>query len=375
MTIIQITRRRSMLTVAVASVLLAALLLASPARLEARPKIASLCSVLGQTEQRLVGMGIVTGLKGSGDGDKFVPTLKAMGAALGRFDLPIKDQKDLKSGKNFAIVLVTATVPREGAFRGQRLDCKVTSIGGASSLLGGELLVTPMGNDEPDNKLAFATAAGAITLDEKTPNRGTISDGILIVADLTHEVVHDDKFRLLIHPDLAGFQSASEIATAINTNFSVEAEGKEVARALAPSVVEVGIPEGEYRKRPLEFIANVLAVAVDSPQQQARVVVNSRTGIVIVTADVEISPVVFSHKNLSVQLGDPNAATPPPPPEPIPGVGFAAIRDKEAPVSPVKLQELVDALNQLKVPAADVVEILKHLRHTGRMHAELLIVE
>jgi flagellar P-ring protein precursor FlgI len=345
---------------------------ALPLRLDARPRVSALCSVMGQTEQRLVGMGIVTGLKGTGDGDKFLPTLKAMGSALSRFEVPIKDPAELKAGKNFAIVLVTATIPKEGAFRGQRLDCSVTSIGSAKSLEGGELLVTPLGNDEPENKLAFATAAGAIRLDSKSPNRGVISSGTLMVADVYNEVVHDDRFRLLIHPDLAGFQSASEISSAINTNFSVEAGGREVARPLAPSIVEVAIPEGEYRKKPLEFIANVLSVSVDNPQQQARVVVNSRTGTVVVSADVEISPVVFGHKNLAVQIGDTASTTPE---EPVPGIGFVAIQDQQAQISPVKLKDLVDALNQLKVPTEDVVEILKHLRQTGRLHAELLVVE
>lgn len=358
------------ITILAAAVLLG--VLARPESLHARPRVASLCSVMGQTEQRLVGMGIVTGLKGTGDGDKFLPTLKAMGSALSRFEVPIKDPLELKAGKNFAIVLVTATIPKEGAFRGQRLDCSVTSIGAAKSLEGGELLVTPLGNDEPENKLAYATAGGAIRLDAKSPNRGSISSGTLMVADVYNEVVQDDKFRLLIHPDLAGFQSAAEITNAINTNFSVEAAGKEVAKPLAPSIVEVSIPEGEYRKKPLEFIANVLSVSVDNPQQQARVVVNSRTGIVVVSADVEISPVVFGHKNLSVQIGEAVETTPV---EPVPGIGFVALKDQQAQVSPVKLKELVDALNQLKVPTEDVVEILKHLRQTGRLHAELLVTD
>jgi len=195
------------------------------------------------------------------------------------------------------------------------------------------------------------------------------------------DVIKNETFRLLIKPSFVGFHSATEIALTINSSLSVEAEGQEVAIPVGPGAVDVKIPR-VYSGKPYACIAQVLETGIDSPQTQARVIVNSRSGVVIATADVEIGPVAFSHKNLTVRIGDSTTAadlanTPTDaaatPAEPVPGVGFGVIQDAQGRVSPVRLQQLVDALNQLRVPTADVAEILKNLEKTGRLHAEVII--
>jgi flagellar P-ring protein precursor FlgI len=207
--------------------------------------------------------------------------------------------------------------------------------------------------------------------DPQVPTSGKIPLGITFTEDVIYNFVHNHQFTLLLDRDHASFRSASEIARAINENLYLENKGESLARALGPGVVQVAIP-AQYRGDPMEFIAGVLDLGIDNPHTQARVVVNAKSGTVIVTGEVEISPVVISHKNLSVTIGSPEDLAGQPPPEPVPGVGFVGVSDQEAKLPPQRLKQLVDALNQLKVPTPDVIEILKDLHRTGKLHAELI---
>lgn len=364
----------------------AAALLLSAQPLAARPKLNTVCQVAGLSEHRLIGLGLVFGLKGTGDGEKFLPQVQATAAVLQKLYNPVKGPEDLKSAKNTALVMIHATVPRDGVYKGGRIDCTVTAVGPCTSLLGGILMSTPMGSEVLRDERALGLAAGPITLDEKSPACGRISKGVIIQTDMApkmSDVVKNDTFRLLIKDSFVSFHSATEIASTINSSLSVEAEGQEVAVPAGPGAVDVKIPR-VYSGKPYACIAQVLETGIDSPQTQARVIVNARSGIVIATADVEIGPVAFSHKNLTVRIGDPAttadtgntpdaaAATAA---DPVPGVGFGVIQDAQGRVSPVRLQQLVDALNQLRVPTADVAEILKNLEKTGRLHAEVIVQE
>src|SRR6185369_17366627 len=113
------------------------------------------------------------------------------------------------------------------------------------------------------------------------------------------------------------------------------------------------------------FIAQVLDVTVENPHSQARVVVNAKAGTVIVSGEVEISPVVINHRNLTVTIG--GAGEEAVDGEPKPGEGFVALMDQQLRGAPQRLEQLVKALNQLKVPNADVIEIIKDLHRTGKL--------
>jgi flagellar P-ring protein precursor FlgI len=147
-----------------------------------------------------------------------------------------------------------------------------------------------------------------------------------------------------------------------------------IARAIGPGVVRVTIPEPE-RADPVSFVADVLAVRIENPHTEGRIVLNSRTGTVIVTGEVELSPVIVTHKNLVINVGDPAAAG---------GAGggaaaagtqaggrFVPLMEK-GPQATQQLRDLVDALNQLKVPPADIIDILKDLKASGKLHAVLV---
>jgi flagellar P-ring protein precursor FlgI len=355
-----------------AAVAVATLLVSLAGRAQARPRLESICTVSGQQELRLIGMGLVTGLKGTGDGGKFLPMARALGMALRKLDNPANDAPEFKDANNVALVLIEATVPANGIRRGQRIDCFVQSIGSAKSLRGGRLMVTPLGTQVVNDDRAMGLASGAVLVEDATvPTSGKITGGVVVTEDVINEFVKNNQFTLLLDHDHASFRSASEVASVVNADTSVEANGGQLAWAKSPGVVEVTIPE-QYRKDPLRFIAQVLDVQIDNPHTQARVVVNAKAGTVIVTGEVEISPVAISHKNLSLSIGTPEDQAAAQPAEPVPGVGFVSLMDQQSRQAPQRLKQLIDALNQLKVPTTDVIDILKDLHRAGKLHAELI---
>ena len=360
--------RRRLVTFAAVAAILAAL--AGPA--QARPRLESICTVSGQQELRLIGMGLVTGLKGTGDGGKFLPMVKALGMSLRNLNNPNDGPADFKDVSNVALVLIEATVPANGIRRGQRIDCFVQSIGSAKSLRGGRLMVTPLGTQVIVDDRAMGLASGAVLVEDATvPTSGKITGGVVVTEDVINEFVQNNQFTLLLDHDHASFRSASEVASVINADTSVESNGGQLAWAKSPGVVEVTIPD-QYRKDPLRFIAQVLDVQIDNPHTQARVVVNAKAGTVIVTGEVEISPVAISHKNLSLSIGSPEDQAAAQPAEAVPGVGFVPLMDQQSRQAPQRLKQLIDALNQLKVPTTDVIDILKDLHRAGKLHAELI---
>jgi flagellar P-ring protein precursor FlgI len=352
----------------------AAVVAAFAGRAEARTRLENICTISGQHEQRLIGLGLVTGLKGTGDGGKYLPMINALGAALVQLNNPASSAAELKDVGNVALVLIEATVPANGIRRGQRLDCYVNSIGAAKSLRGGRLMVSPLGTQIVSDNRVMGLASGAVLIeDAQVTTSGKIAGGVVVYEDVINNFVQNNQFTLLLDRDHASFRSASEVANVVNADISFEAGGQQLAKAISPGVVQVTIPE-QYRSDPMRFIAQVLDVGIENPHTQARVVVNAKAGTVIVTGEVEISPVAISHKNLTLTVGTPEeqAAAGTPPAEPVPGVGFVPLMDQQTRQSPQRLKQLIDALNQLKVPTVDVIDILKDLHRAGKLHAELI---
>lgn len=344
-----------------------------PATSEARPRLENICSIQGQHEQKLVGLGLVVGLKGSGDGGKYLPTIRALASALKLMYNPIEGPGELKDGANVALVMIEATVPANGIRRGQKVDCFVNSIGAAKSLRGGRLMMSPLGGQVISDERVMGVASGAVFVeDPQVPTSGKVPLGVTIAEDIVNLFVHNNEFTLLLDSAHSSFQAASEIARVVNADISFEAGGKLVAKAIGPGVVKVNIPD-QYADDPVRFVAQVLDVGIDNPHTQARVVINTKAGTVIVTGEVEISPVVISHKNLSVTIGATEGQQAPPTGDPIPGVGFVPLVDQQSRSTPQRLKQLVEALNQLRVPTADVIEIIKDLHRSGKLHAVLIL--
>jgi len=331
----------------------------------ARTRLENICTLQGQKEIQLVGLGLVVGLSGTGDGGGNLPAIRSLAAALRLLNAPVLKEDELKkNADNMALVLVAGTVPRTGLRRGQKIDCSVSSPFGAKSLRGGRLLVTPVEISDISDDTAVGLASGPIYIeDPNSLTTGKIPGGIVLEEDFVSQFVMDSEkgpsITLLLDAEHSSFYTSSEVASAINREFSFEAGNSELARSITPGVVEVVIPD-QYIKFPVDFVAQVLDVGIENPHTQARVVVNPRAQVVIVTGEVEISPVVISHKNLTVDVGGATA----------PSGSFVALNEDDGRQSPQQLKQLVDALNQLRVPTADIISIIRELHRSGKLHAE-----
>ncbi len=335
----------------------------SVSELWARTRIENICSVYGMKEIKLTGMGLIVGLDGTGDGSKNLPTIRSLAAALRHLNNPVVDLKDLAAANNVALVMIEATIPASGIRKGQKLDCFVSSMLGAKSLRGGRLLIAPVSTSEIGNEILAGLSSGAIILEDETSlATGKIINGLVMERDFELSFL-DRKTRsitLLVDKQHAGFHTASEVARVVNSEFSFEAGNQQLAIAQGPGRVFIRIPK-QYTESPVEFVAAVMEVGIDRPHQQARVVINPKSQTVIVTGEVEISPVVISHKNLTVGVGNVEGG--------LPG-GFVPITGQQGQQSTQRLQQLVEALNQLRVPTEDVISIIRELHRSGKLHAE-----
>lgn len=336
----------------------------SIADLWARTRVENICTVYGMKEIKLTGMGLVVGLDGTGDGGKNLPAIRSLAAALKHLNNPVLDLKDLYTANNVALVMIEATIPASGIRKGQKLDCFVSSMLGAKSLRGGRLLVAPVATPEIGRGVMAGLCSGGVILEDETVlATGKIINGLVMDRDFELPFI-DRKTRsitLLVDKQHAGFHTASEVARVINLELSFEAGNQQLAIAQGPGRVFVRIPK-IYAHSPVEFVAAVMEVGIDRPHQQARVVVNPKSQTVVVTGEVEISPVVISHRNLTVGVGNPLEGG-------LPG-GFVPVNGQPGQQSTQRLQQLVEALNQLRVPTEDVISIIRELHRSGKLHAE-----
>ena len=376
--------------------ILAALLIAAPA--DARTLLKNICRVKGQEENTIQGMGLVIGLAGTGDGANFLPTVRGLATMLERMNNPIgeKGPLELKDAKNVALVMVTATVPAAGARQGDVIECTVSSIGSSKSLEKGVLLTTPLLGPQVGNladQRVYGFAQGPVQLDDaKIKTTGKVSRGCRLEEDFNNPFVENGKFTLVLNRSHADFQVARDIAELIDSQlgfhfgfqrFSSSADSSTssdqlppraplepnqgrsmgdhvpLARAVDSVNIEVTIPT-QFHDDPVAFVADVLSLIVTEPQTASPVVINERTGTIVFSGDIEISPVGVTHKNMVVEAGQPPSTN-----------RFVAVETAAKPT--VKLKNLVDALEALKVPPEDKIAIIKEIARAGKLHAKLVI--
>jgi len=325
-------------------------------------RLKDICRLKGQEENTLQGLGVVVGLKGTGDGANFLPTLRSLAKVMTVLGEPTGKSglADLKDTKNVALVAVTATVPPGGARQGDKLDCVVSSIGSAKSLAGGRLFLTAMVGPDRQNPRVFAFAEGAVSLDSPTtPTTGRVFQGCRLEEDFFNVFIKDHRITLVLDRHHADFQVAQDIAEAINSQLSFQTAGIPLAKALNQVNIEVLIPP-QYRNDPVMFVSQVLALSIIEPQVVNRVVINERAGSVVISGDVEIGAVAITHKNIVVDTAQPAASK-----------NFIPV--DPAARSTAKLKSLVEALNALNVPTEDVISIIKGIDRNGKLHAQLVI--
>ena len=346
--------------------LLAVAVLLSTSALQARTLLKNICRVKGQEENTLQGLGLVVGLKGTGDGGNFLPTIRSLATAMQLMGSPIGKggAAELKDAKNVALVMVTVTVPAAGGRQGDLLDCTVSSIGGAKSLAGGTLMLTPLQGPHVNSDRVYAFSQGPINLnDPKLPTTGRVFRGCRLEEDFFNAFTKDGKLTLVLNKNYSDFQVAQDVAELVNSQLSFQSSAGNLARALNQMNIEVQVPM-QYRSDPVSFISQVLSLPMPEPQTEARVVINPRAGSIVIGGDVEIGAVVVTHKNMVIETAD-NPAPPPP--------GFVPLESNPTPQSTTKLKSLISALNAVKVPTEDVIEIIKGLERDGKLRGVLVI--
>ncbi len=344
-------------------------------------RIKELARVEGVQEHDLVGYGLVVGLEGTGDGNKSAFTLQSIENMLQKFGIIVPP--GTIRPRNVAAVIVTAQLPPFSR-PGDRIDVTISSLGDARSLQGGVLLRSPLQDDNGD---LIAMAQGAVSIGGfnfqaagsevrqnyllvgRVPGGGTVRQGRH--ASLTR----DGQLFLSLHtPD---FTTAMRMAETINAAF-----GPEVAVPENSNSVRVQIPETYQGVSQLvPYIAEIEALTV-IPDQIARVVINERTGTIVVGREVAIRSVAVSHGNLSVSIKADTRVSQPSPfsggETVVAGIGDIIVDQDEARMLVLEetgtVQEVARALNTLGVSPRDMISIFQSIKAAGALDAELVIL-
>ncbi len=352
---------------------------------EVAVRIGDIASLKGPSVNHLIGTGLVVGLNGTGDGDDYKITMRALAGALGKMAAPVTSLEDLADTQNVAIVMIEAIIPENGVREGDRIDVHVSAIGSASSLAGGRLLACPLMYEDLNVPRVFARASGGIrTPDISSPTVGLIERGALIQEDVLigftaagRELPFDNSWiqpgdtyiTLVLDNSHAGWGLSVAIAEAINAELSLAADVERVALAADPKNILVWIPPFQ-RNDPSSWIRDITELSTLMPPNEARVTIDRVTGTIVVSGEAQISPAVISQKGLTVVV-----RTPPPAPDElrVETQQFVAVSTDDAATAGVS--DLLQALNQIKVPVEDRIAILVQLQRTGSLHAKLVFKE
>lgn len=333
-------------------------------------QIQDLVRIKGAEGNRLVGMGLVVGLRGTGDGGKFMPAMRPLAEVIGGLIDPSVVAAELKDARNVALVALSAVIDETGVREGDTVDVHVMTVGSAKSLEGGRLFIVPMTGPLPRSPV-MAYAEGAVTLEAPaTPTVGVIKRGAQLTKDIRSACMDEQgRITLVINSSHASWPVASNIAGLINGVLAPD--GPSIARVADQKNIVVQVPVFE-RSDPAAFISQILQTYVDPAQvaSGARVVINERTGTIVVTGDVQISPVVVMHKDLTITTITPTVV--PTAQNPQSEQQTAVLLDPDRRAGD-RLGTLLAAFNQLKVPADQRIAILKEIERSGKLLGKLVI--
>ena len=352
-------------------------------------RLKDLTSIAGVRPNQLVGYGLVVGLPGTGDGSSAL-TLQSMRSLISQFGVTPNSALDL-NGKNTAAVIVTAELPAF-AKPGQRVDVTVSTVGQSKSLRGGTLLMTPLLGADGQT---YAVAQGNMVvggfgvegndgsqLIVNIPTVGRIPGGATVETLVETDFLTGDHLVLNLHQ--GDFTITNQVAEAINDVF-----GGSVAIALDSRSVRVRAPMDPSQK--VSFISMLENIEIEPERQSAKVVVNARTGTIVIGGDVRVTPAAVTHGSLTVRVEENTDVTP---------TGNLALADGVAAATPgdavetpdteitveeeparaflfdpgVELSTIVEAINSVGASPADLVAILESLREAGSLRAELVII-
>lgn len=353
-------------------------LLAGPTTAHA-VRLKDIAEIDGIRKNQLVGYGLVVGLDGTGDGKKAAFTLQSMASMLEKMGVTV-DRKDIQV-KNVAAVMVTASLPAF-AKQGNRIDVLVSSIGDANNLQGGTLMLTPLKGIDgkiyavaqgPVNTGGFSAEGAASSVAKNFPTVGRVLSGAIIEREVANDFGDRSTLMFSLHnPDLT---TAVRVVDAINARYTVP-----LARAKDPGTIEIRVPD-QYLGNTVPLLASLSELVVE-PDNEAKVVINERTGTVVMGEQVRISTIAIAHGNLSivikenVDISQPlpfsegrTAATPDTQLDIQEDAGRLAVVPKG-----VSIGEVVNALNALGVTPRDLIAIFQAIKAAGALQADLEVI-
>jgi len=354
------------------------LALAAPPLLCQATPIRNIARLEGVRSNQLAGYGLVVGLEGSGDSKQTQFTVQSITNMLGRYGVEVPAAQ--VKVKNVAVVMVTADLPAF-ARSGDRIDVTVSSVGDARSLQGGTLLQTPLSGADGQ---VYAVAQGAVSIGgfsaggsgssvtKNHPTAGRVPNGALVEKEVPMTIVSGAHLNYSLNrPD---FATAARVAAAIEKATGAKAVADDAGR------VRVELPE-KHRSSPVSFIAAVGEITVDA-EPVATVVINERTGTIVIGGAVRLSPVAIAHGGLTVSVSTDTLISQPGPltqGETV-AVPTRSVKVEEERASAVMIksgdnvEDLIRALNAIKATPRDIIAILQAVKQAGGLQAELEIL-
>jgi flagellar P-ring protein precursor FlgI len=364
-----------------AAIVAAVLAMCVPVCAGATSRIKDLANIEGVRQNQLIGYGLVVGLNGTGDTLNNIPfTKQSLQAMLERLGVNVRGQT-MRTG-NVAAVMVTANLPPFGT-QGTRMDITVSALGDAKSLQGGTLLVTPLLGADGN---VYAVGQGSVAIGgfqaegeaakivRGVPTVGRIANGALIEREIEFSLNKLSTLRLALrNPD---FTTAKRIAASINDFI-----GKPTAEPLDPATVQITVPL-QYRGNVVSLLTEVEQLRVD-PDLSAKIVIDERSGIIVMGRDVRVSMVAVAQGNLTVTISEAPQVSQPAPFSrggttrvvPRTSIGVQEDGKKLAVVREgVSLQQLVDGLNSLGIGPRDLIAILQAIKAAGAIQADIEVM-
>jgi flagellar P-ring protein precursor FlgI len=347
---------------------------------DATSRIKDLANIEGIRQNQLIGYGLVVGLNGTGDTLNNIPfTKQSLQAMLERLGVNIRGAQ-IRTG-NVAAVMVTANLPAFST-QGTRIDVTVSALGDSKSLQGGTLLVTPLlGADGNVYAVAqgslaiggFQAEGDAAKITRGVPTVGRISNGAIIEREIEFALNRLNQVRLALRN--ADFTTAKRIASAVNDFI-----GGAVAEPLDPSTVQITLPP-KYPENVVALLTEIEQLQVE-PDLAAKVVIDERSGIIVMGRDVRVSTVAVAQGNLTVTISETPQVSQPQPFSrgqtvvvPRTRVGVQEDGKKLAVVKEgVSLQQLVDGLNALGIGPRDLIAILQAIKAAGAIQADIEVM-
>lgn len=342
-------------------------------------RVKDIATIVGVRENQLVGYGLVVGLDKTGDDDSTGFTVQSLVSMFNRLGITL-DPRQVEV-KNVAAVIVTANL-RPFARAGTRIDALVSSIGNATSLRGGTLLYTPLkGGDSKVYAVAqgpvsiggFSFAGAGASASKNHPTVGRIVGGALIEREVAFDFSAKKSIKLALNnPD---FTTAARLASAINERFKAE-----LAKPLDAGTIEVALLD-TMAQNTVEMVAIMEAIEI-KPDSRAKVVLDERTGTVVMGENVRLSTIAVSHGSLSVQIKEQPKVS-----QPLPFSQGATVvvpdtqmevKEQEAKLMVVEqgisIGEVVKALNAIGVSPRDLIAVFQAIKAAGALQADLEII-